>query len=1599
MSSNLAKAGFGIGILGVAAVLAVSIITLVKVNDNKSTTLSPNTIYNQTIYNNTIYDGTIYNNTIYNITAQNNTIIEYYFYDNGTDANTLLHIPANAPSNTVKYQEAAKFFANSIDTSVSPCDDFYQYACGKYSQDISFDIAETDNRLKMANSLSNAPVSTDPLPLQQIRKMYQQCIIDIPNMGSITANGSQIMAIYNDFLTTTKLPFPLLARNTNLQWPNSTQLSTILGYSSGKYGVDTLVSQYIDTNWKDPQGIQPYLLFFDQPALSLPYTYYIGKTWDITKPSLTKRVFQTFQNFNNISSPPLDLGLLNSTVDAIVNFEYLLANNYSTSDIVRWQSDRSYNLIKIKDFNTNFTSLDINTFINNIAINVNDMRVINRIKDPNYEISIAEPMRLMQMNTALMNGFNGQVTATTFANYMYYRILDANIGLFPAENSIESDEFLDLYKMKRPTFGRPRFEKNFKQTKKFGDVDIDTKLACVDDTINYLQYANARIFIDVIYPTPQSRLRIKTSVGHVVDSILVGMQSMIDQLSWMSADSKKGAYSKIQNLIRNIAYPEWITDNGNLTKYYSGIPNQFMSRTDYLTMLNDLNIFNAQLYFDQLRRTRGTDRTDWNGPPGIVNAWYQPELNSISFPAAILRQPFFDPDWPASVNFGSMGVVAGHELSHGFDSSGTQWDGFGQLLGWLDPMSKAYFDNMTQCVINEYNGFCPLNISYSPNCINGQQTVGENVADNGGIHSAFRAYRNAINFLGPDPLLPGDLMSLLSHDQLFFLSFAQVWCQTNPAPAQEYRQLLVDPHSPSKYRVLGTIQNFPAFRTAFNCPVNSASAPANHCNVWISDVNITKETASSNVLNVPETPLIKADNNLYTKYSQAQSFFKAALNLTADPCNDFYNYACGAYNKPLSFYIYRNRNYEIMANKLEQIIQPGYNEDMADSEAIIKLTTFYKKCKNVTAVMSSNNTLPEIKNGMVVQTVFDEFRAITNYTFNLCETASQNTNADPVTMAKALAFLSIKYGVDTLVTPFVDVNAQRNLSFAANFTLYIDQNTVTYAKPYYQPGAWEAYTQKTLTANAMKLVSNFAASRNITCRPNALKKNIDAIVNFEHLLATNYSTDETTRRNFLRWINPKKVSEIPYTFADWKTYVSELARLTGVPFTTPTTVSDYMLLIAEPDMIAALNDNGIPIEGIDIIVKYFYYRLLLSQQSFVYSPPNSTYVALYHESGHALGQKTKKQDPYVSKINVDNTAISCAEATQDYMQYANARVFTEALYKTDSERQKIRDQTRKVISAIRNSMQAMLDDLTWISNDPATQQGARDKIMKLQLNLAFPDFIMNNTLLDEYHEALDLSNSDSYFSMLKKLQVFNQYQNYINLTSTHIDRSNFLGPPGTVNAWYQPEMNSITIPEGILQPPYFDPDWPASIKFGAMGVIIGHELTHGFDDQGVQWDGTGVLKPWMSPDAQKSFKDMAQCVVDEYSNFTAITNTSYYPTNINGEQTQGENIADNGGIHSGYLSYQRWVQLNGPDPQLPDRVFGRFTHDQLFFLSFAQCWCQSHPSDDTTYRQLLVDPHSPSKFRVFGTIQNFPAFRKAFNCPVGSVYAPQDHCSVWVPNN
>jgi putative endopeptidase len=204
-----------------------------------------------------------------------------------------------------------------------------------------------------------------------------------------------------------------------------------------------------------------------------------------------------------------------------------------------------------------------------------------------------------------------------------------------------------------------------------------------------------------------------------------------------------------------------------------------------------------------------------------------------------------------------------------------------------------------------------------------------------------------------------------------------------------------------------------------------------------------------------------------------------------------------------------------------------------------------------------------------------------------------------------------------------------------------------------------------------------------------------------------------------------------------------------------------------------------------------------------------------------------------------------------------------------------------------------------------------------------------------------------------------------------------------VNAYYDPQKNHMVFPAGILQPPFFDAKSPVAVNLGGIGMVIGHELTHGFDDEGSQFDGKGNLANWWTPQVNEQFKARTGCVADQYSGYEVQPGLK-----VNGKLTLGENIADLGGLKLAYAAYQA---LRDEKTRL---VAGGFTEDQMFFLAHAQVWCgRTRPE----YERLMVqnNPHSPPRFRVNGPLANLPEFAKAFQCKAGSPMAPAKTCSVW----
>ena len=218
-----------------------------------------------------------------------------------------------------------------------------------------------------------------------------------------------------------------------------------------------------------------------------------------------------------------------------------------------------------------------------------------------------------------------------------------------------------------------------------------------------------------------------------------------------------------------------------------------------------------------------------------------------------------------------------------------------------------------------------------------------------------------------------------------------------------------------------------------------------------------------------------------------------------------------------------------------------------------------------------------------------------------------------------------------------------------------------------------------------------------------------------------------------------------------------------------------------------------------------------------------------------------------------------------------------------------------------------------------------------------------------------------------------------------VDRGEWGMTPPTVNAYYDPQLNTINFPAGILQPPYFDKQMDDAVNFGSIGAVIGHEMTHGFDDEGRKFDPTGNLRDWWTAQDGKEFERRAQCIADEYSGFEATPGTK-----VNGKLTLGENTADNGGTRIALMALQNTLSAEGKSGEKIDG----FTAEQTFFIAFGQSWC-----DNLTPEFLRViaqsNPHSPPQFRVNGVVSNMPEFQKAFGCKKGQPMVRDNACHVW----
>ncbi len=288
------------------------------------------------------------------------------------------------------------------------------------------------------------------------------------------------------------------------------------------------------------------------------------------------------------------------------------------------------------------------------------------------------------------------------------------------------------------------------------------------------------------------------------------------------------------------------------------------------------------------------------------------------------------------------------------------------------------------------------------------------------------------------------------------------------------------------------------------------------------------------------------------------------------------------------------------------------------------------------------------------------------------------------------------------------------------------------------------------------------------------------------------------------------------------------------------------------------------------------------------------------------------------------------------------------------------ERMKVLVDNLMKAYQSSIDDLTWMT--PTTKERALEKLSKITTKIGYTEKWRD-------YSKLEVKSDDLVGNYLRSGKV--EYQRMIDKLGKPVDRTEWYMTPQTVNAYYNPSSNEIVFPAAILQPPFFDFEADDAVNYGSIGSVIGHEISHAFDDQGSKFDGDGNLNNWWTDEDRKAFAKLTSQLVDQYASYSPLEGKS-----VNGELTLGENIADLSGMSIAYKAYL--LSLGGEQPQVIDG----WTGPQRFFLGWCQSWRRKY-RDQELLRRLLTDPHSPAQYRANGPLLNFDPFYEAFDVKTG----------------
>ncbi|XP_072047613.1 endothelin-converting enzyme homolog [Amphiura filiformis] len=673
---------------------------------------------------------------------------------------------------------AGKLLQN-MNTDADPCDNFYEFACGgwikktvlpedKASYGVFTELDE-DVQVVLKELFEREKANADIDAISKVKDFYAACL-DLDTIE--TRDKDPLVKLLQELGG-----WPVLGNNEGGNWTEDTfDLELLLATFAGEYNMGVIFSTGVGPDDKDSSR---YVIYLDQAGLGMgSRDYYLKDTNANYKKAYMDLMIKVTKMLGADETTATD------DMNDVLEFETILAN-MTVPPEERRDSEKLYNPITLGSLS----------------------KEIPRINWARYfDIMMPEETKPIKTTELIINQspvyvpnatrFTLEETPSrTVANYIIWRLVMTKVSSLSKRFRDAKQEYYKVL---------------------YGTTTVPPRWRdCVDDSNGVFGFATGRMYVEENFDAKS-----KANIESLIANLKTSFKDMLKYNDWMDEATKVVAREKCDAIGEKIGYPDWIKKDSKLNEYYDKLS---VLEGKFFENIMNYNKWGAQ---DELLRLRTkVDKDEWFIGPAVVNAYYSPSHNQIVFPAGILRPPFYNPDSPWYLNYGGIGTVIGHEITHGFDDVGRQYDKNGNLKQWWSNGSISQFKDRAQCIVDQYSKY---RMPENNKLLNGIQTQGENIADNGGLKESLKAYKdNEYSTIK----LPG--FEKYSPEQLFFLSFAQVWCRV-ARPESVDSSILSDPHSPGRYRVIGTAHNSVDFAKAYKCKANSNMNPPTKkkCMVW-----------------------------------------------------------------------------------------------------------------------------------------------------------------------------------------------------------------------------------------------------------------------------------------------------------------------------------------------------------------------------------------------------------------------------------------------------------------------------------------------------------------------------------------------------------------------------------------------------------------------------------------------------------------------------------------------------------------------------------------------------------------------------------------------